>query len=392
MHQGELIAAEDAHGPEHNHHDQHNGVNQHGILEHRLQGGGQGRHPGAVLDLIVYHKHDDCRHHGAGEGAHAPQHHHYHHEGGVEDAAVGEGEGGGGQGGIGAAVQRPGHTGEEGGVGKGQHLVIGGVDAGGGGGNLVIPDCPDGPAVLGADKHEHQRHADDGHQNGRPQELHLALGAEAQAVFVQGGGGRALGQTVLAAEGQVVDNVDDDHAEAQGDDGQIVPFQPQGGNAHQQADESGQQPGGDDTGEEHQNKGRAGFVLIDAGALAGQAQKRRGISAHGHEAAVAQGQLAQKAQHQIQRSRQNHQVAALPQAGGQHQLEAALTSHRRGDELEGGKRHNNHKGIEQVALPGFIQLFHTFSPTFLPIIPAGFSTSTMMRIRNTKVSAMLEEM
>ena len=107
---------------------------------------------------------------------------------------------------------------------------------------------------------------------------------------------------------------------------------------------------------------------------------------------MAQGQLAQKAQHQIQRSRQNHQVAALPQAGGQHQLEAALTSHRRGDELEGGKQHNNHKGIEQVALPGFIQLFHTFSPTFLPIIPAGFSTSTMMRIRNTKVSAMLEEM
>ena len=123
-----------------------------------------------------------------------------------------------------------------------------------------------------------------------------------------------------------------------------------------------------------------------------QAQQRRRVSANGHEAAVAQGQLPQKAQHQVQGRGQNHQVAALPQAGNQHQLETALTSHRRCNQLEGSKQHNDHKGIEQVALPGFFQLFHTFSPTFLPIMPAGFSTSTIMRIRNTKVSAMLEEM
>src|SRR5699024_5040080 len=108
----------DALGPEQDDDDQGDGVHQHGIGEHVLDNGRQRRHPGAVLDGVVQQEHHHGGDHRAGEGAHAAHHHHYHNEHGVQDGAVGEGEGGGGQSPVAAGVQGTGDPREEGGDGE----------------------------------------------------------------------------------------------------------------------------------------------------------------------------------------------------------------------------------------------------------------------------------
>ena len=120
----------------------------------------------------------------------------------------------------------------------------------------------------------------------------LALVPKPETVFVQGGGGGAQAQAVLPAEGEIVDNIDDNHAEAQGDDGQIVSLEPQGGDAHQQAHQGGEQSAGQDAGEEDRQEDGLIVVRKDRRPLTGQAQKGGSVGADGHKAAVAQGQLA----------------------------------------------------------------------------------------------------
>ena len=249
----------------------------------------------------------------------------------------------------------------------------------------MIPDGPDAAAVLGADEHEHAGHAEDDGQRRHPQIPHLLIVGKAQAGGIQRRGGGALGKTLLPAEGQVVDQVDDDHAEAQGDDGQIVALQPQGRNTHQQAQQSGGRPSGQHAQQQHQQKDGAGFLRIDARTLERQGDQRRRIGADGHEAAMPQGQLPQKAQHQIQRRRHDDQVAALPDGRGDLQLHgaAAQLAH----QGHGGKQDHQRDKVYQITQ---FRVFHTFSPTFFPRIPAGRIISTTMRIRYTKVSDMEE--
>jgi len=92
MDQRKFIGAENALGAEQNHHNQNDGVHQHGIGEDALDGGGQCRHPSTVFDLVIHEEHNARRDHGSRQRAHAAQNHHHHHEGGVQNTAVGEGK------------------------------------------------------------------------------------------------------------------------------------------------------------------------------------------------------------------------------------------------------------------------------------------------------------
>ena len=148
-----------------------------------------------------------------------------------------------------------------------------------------------------------------------PQVGDLGRGAEAQAVLVQRGAGHALGQAVLTREGQVVDDVDDDEAEAQRDYGQVVALEAQRRDADQHAEHGGEHAGTDYAQEEDKYEHHAALFVVHARALEGQAHQRGGVGADGHEAAVAQRELTHEAQHEVQAGGQDDEIAALPDAG-----------------------------------------------------------------------------
>ncbi len=250
---------------------------------------------------------------------------------------------------------------------------------------ISLSGWPDAAAVLGADEHEHTGHADDDAQRRHPQVLHLFIVGKAEARGVQGRGGCPLRKPLLPAEGQVVDEVHDDHAEAQRDDGQIVALQPQGRNTHQQAQQGSGRTGSQNTQEQNQQEGRAGFFRVDPRPLKCQRDQCRRIRADGHKAAVPQRQLPQKTQNQIQRRRHDDEIAALPDGGRDLELDgiAAQQTH----DGHRGKQQSQHREVDQITQFG---VFHTFSPTFFPRIPAGRIISTTIRIRYTKVSDMEE--
>ena len=71
-------------------------------------------------------------------------------------------------------------------------------------------------------------------------------------------------------------------------------------------------------------------------------------------------------------------------------LKLPLVAYQRGQQHAQHIHGGENGGVDNVsALECF---FHTFSPTFFPSIPAGFTSSTRMRMRNTKVSDRLELM
>ena len=190
--------------------------------------------------------------------------------------------------------------------------------------------------------------------------------------------GDALAQALLAAEGQVVDDVHNDHSEAQGDDRQIIPLQPQGGDAHQQPQQRRRQPGDQDTPNQHQEERRSGLLRIEARPLERQGEQRCRVGSHSHKAAVPQGELPQKAQYQVQGRRHDDEIAALPDGRRELELYRAAPGH--ADDHGGGEQRQQRREIDEAAQLVRV-LFHTFSPTFFPRIPAGRIIRTTIKIR-----------
>ena len=105
---------------------------------------------------------------------------------------------------------------------------------------------------------------------------------------------------------------------------------------------------------------------------------------------MAKRELSHEAQHEVQARGQDDEIAALPDAGHDGEAEAARV--REDDGQRHAQRVNGDEdgGVDQISASECF--FHTFSPTFFPSIPAGFTSSTSMRMRNTKVSDRLELM
>ena len=151
-----------------------------------------------------------------------------------------------------------------------------------------------------------------------------------------------------------------------------------------------EQPGADYAQEEYGEEGRAALVVIGPRALEGEAHERGGVGPYGHEAAVPQRELAHEAEHEVEAGREQDEVAALPDARGYNELEAPVPAQRGREGAEGGVYAAGGEAVRQIcALNAF---FHTFSPTFFPSMPAGFTSSTAMRMRKTTASVRLELM
>lgn len=105
---------------------------------------------------------------------------------------------------------------------------------------------------------------------------------------------------------------------------------------------------------------------------------------------MAERELAEEAEHEVQARGEDYEVAALPDARDKDELEAVRAAKGARDQHEERKEHNEDGSVDDVS--AFLKFAHTFSPTFFPSIPAGFMISTTMRMRNTKVSERLELM
>ena len=140
------------------------------------------------------------------------------------------------------AIEGAGHAREEGGQNKDHQLIVGDVHAVGLGRDAVVADGHNGPAVAGV----LQVHHDDDDQEHQDN----AVGQQGLGVAVDGGGVEALG---AAGDVQVGDDGFDDLTAAQGDDGQIVALEPQGGQADDQAHHRGAEAA-DDHGEGHPHR------------------------------------------------------------------------------------------------------------------------------------------
>ena len=90
-----------------------------------------------------------------------------------------------------------------------------------------------------------------------------------------------------------VDDIFDDLAEGQGDDGQIIAPEPQNGHAHDKAGDSGAH-GAHQHGH-RQTDGAGGDRLLE-----GEGDHNAGERAHAHKAGVAEAQLTGDAHYQIQ--------------------------------------------------------------------------------------------
>ena len=167
-------------------------------------------------------------------------------------------------------------------------LVACDVHAGGLRRDVVLTDGDGRAAVAGA--HDHVERGDAEHRDD-------------ERVGERGVGRDA--EQALAAVGQRgedrVDQHADDLAEAQRDDGEVVALQAQRGHADEEREERRHQAAA------HQRE------RIDRGGLRQElgGQHGGGVSAHGHEARVAQRQLAQIAAGEVQAGRHDDGVADL---------------------------------------------------------------------------------
>ena len=202
-------------------------------------------------------------------------------------------------------------AGKEGADEEGLHLVLGQVDAHGFGGDLVIPDGLEGPAVGGVDE-QHDKADTDGRHDEREQN-----GVEVGELLQQVGG---VGQ---GAHLLPLDDGAHNFGKAQGGNGQIVTLELQ----HRQTDE----PGEDGRHDARQNQAHdhrhtelhnaAVKVLVHAGPVShGNGQDTVGVGADHHEARLTQGKQAREAVEQVQRYRHQRVDGALFQDGGQHRI------------------------------------------------------------------------
>ena len=261
-------------------------------------------------------------------------------------------------------IQPAGHPGKECGQGEGEHLVIRGGDTGGLGGHFVFADGDNGPAMAGAAQGEqpgHHQHHDDIHiaEIRHPLDADQAHGA--------------------AGEGKVIENHADNFAKAQRDNGQIIALEPQGGHADNNAEHRSHQP--------------AAQQAHGEGGCHGQRQvfghQGRGIRADGHEPRMAQSQLAQEAGGQVQGDGHDHGDADV------HEGAAVAPGENAGINQQGNHQINAHDGdqIQDIRPRSLIHSAppHTFSLVFLPSSPAGFTSSTTIRMPYTTASAREEE-
>ena len=181
--------------------------------------------------------------------------------------------------------------------------------------DLIVTDRPDNSSVFGADEHDHDGHAENYDQDTDPHKTLFFIVGEAKSVCIQSGGSSALGKPLLSTEGDVVDQVDNDHTKAEGDDRQIISFQTKGRDTDEQSDQRGQNTGGQNTDDQRDHESEASFVCVETCTLKSQGDKRCGVGTGGHEATVTKRELSQIAEHQIQGGGHNDQIAALPYGG-----------------------------------------------------------------------------
>ena len=180
------------------------------------------------------------------------------------------------------------------------------------------------------------------------------------AVQVQG----KMQAVLIPAHQQAVDDVPDDLAEGQGDDGQIVAPQPQHGHAHDDAGDGGKD-GAHQDGQHHPRQ--------LAGHRGGQAHggDDAGEGAHAHKARVAQGQLTQDTHGQVQRDGHDN----ISADGHQQALHGRGNGPRRRQDLHDNIDQDDHTIGDKVVPGGLVlqTIFHASHLTLSrgPACPAG---------------------
>ena len=179
------------------------------------------------------------------------------------------------------AVKSAGGAGEKRADDEGDDFVMRGVEADGFGGDFVVVGGEKTAAVGGVD------------QTGDDEDGEGDEGEDPENRSVRGDTIEAEG----AAEKLYVLNDDaDDFAEAEGDEGEVVTFEPEGRDADEEAGERSEESAGEEGAEEQ-------APLLEGGAARGAEELRAeeegksggGVGADGHEAGVAEGELTGEA-------------------------------------------------------------------------------------------------
>ena len=157
------------------------------------------------------------------------------------------------------------------------------------GGDLVVPDGLEHPAVGGIDEQQDDGDADPRHREGEQHRTELGVGFE------------HIGAVGDGTQLVVLDHRPDDLRKAQGGDGQVVAFQLQ----HRQADEGGEQrrhhPGQQD-GHRHRQGEADGVVIILVDHrlhLRRDGKDGVGVGPDEHEPRLAQGEQPGEAVEQV---------------------------------------------------------------------------------------------
>ena len=184
------------------------------------------------------------------------------------------------------AVQHAGCPREERGQHENHELVAGNINADRFGGDAVIPDGHNGAALLGALEVHHDKNGE--------QHQYDSVGQELFCIGIDGVGIEAQS---AAGEIKIGDDVLDDLAASQGDNGKIVAPEPQGGQTDRKAKERRYQAANDHG---KRQADRHGEDIHQ-----GDGQKAAGEKPDRHEPSVAQGEFPQKADNEIERDRQH---------------------------------------------------------------------------------------
>ena len=286
-------------GREH-HEDEHDGVDQHTVICELAQCLGQDGQRGGGEEA-------------APDVAKPAEHHeHQHKDGGVEvelDRL---------ERGIIQTVERAGRAGEGGRGDEGHELILREVQSDGLRGDGVVADGHDGAARAGAREIEHddERHHHKDEARGKTRDGlgagralralddGVARGVETEVVDRLGAGNieeDVQARSVIADE-QAVDQIRDDLAEGERHDGEVVTLEPQ----HRRTDEQAHD-GGEDRADDH-GDGKAHRRIGDRReqALRDDDAAER---AYAHKARVAEAQLTEDADGQVQRDRHGHIAA-----------------------------------------------------------------------------------
>ena len=238
--------------------------------------------------LGVYPRNEHRGNDGAVDASHSAEHDHHEDIDGIiiiESIAL--------ENVLGVAEQDARHAGEKRGDNEYAQFIIGDVDAHGAGGDFVVADGGDRPALLASHEILHHEHRHQHHRKADHEQIVQGI-----ALYLK---------TDRAAErfGVLKDRLDD-LSEREGDDGEIVPFQSERGQTddksehrrHQAADQHRQEEGYEWRGG---GQPRIDIVLHIAADIGSQPHKRR----------VPQGKLAEETDYEIERKREDDAVRYL---------------------------------------------------------------------------------